>query len=65
VTRRVICLVKSTKISVPKKIFIQALNDSTKGNRTALILKESNLADISLEVRKRDAEKPLFLTRYE
>ena len=26
---------------------------------------ESNLADIPLEVRKREAEKPLFFTRYE
>jgi len=27
--------------------------------------KESSLADVPLEVRKREAEKPLFLTRYE
>jgi len=40
-------------------------NGESGGNRLNIILEGTSLKDVSLEERRREAKKPLYLMRYE
>jgi hypothetical protein len=51
---------QNEKTSLTKKNF-----DSVKGENLGTKLKTGSLKDMPLDARRKEAQKPLFLTRYE